>query len=233
MPRRKAVQKPELPQPDDHQEPIWRYMDLAKFVDLLARRKLYLNRVDRFDDPFEAVLPTPNGKRRRNIEWYDRARRQVFASCWRLGREESEAMWKLYCGNTGGIAVVLPYATLAEWAHEHDCAIGVVQYIDYRTQSLIGRGGEDVLQASLHKRIAFAHEREVRVVRSLRATSRRRSPESPDGIDIDFDPEQLDARIVVSPLSAPYFESAVEKILEAFAPRLMRNFARSDLYERP
>ena len=35
---------------------IWRYMDFTKFVDLLLNGKLFFNRSDNFEDPFEGIF---------------------------------------------------------------------------------------------------------------------------------------------------------------------------------
>jgi hypothetical protein len=50
------VAEPSLPLPPDEQ-PIWRYLDFAKFVALLDTAELYLARADTFVDPFEMAVP--------------------------------------------------------------------------------------------------------------------------------------------------------------------------------
>jgi len=47
---------PSLPLPPDDQ-PIWRYVDFAKFVAMLDSGELYLARADTFVDPFEMAVP--------------------------------------------------------------------------------------------------------------------------------------------------------------------------------
>lgn len=215
------------PQPDDPQEWVWRYMDLAKFVDVLACRRLHLARVDRFDDPFEATMPRAAHRDAQRLAWFRDARRTLYASCWRLGREENEAMWRLYCGNAGGIAIVTTYERLAAHARGQGCAIGVVRYLDYARETF-GPGG-DVLIASMHKRIAFAHEREVRIVK----TTDPHETLSDGRFALSFDPESLLERVVVSPLSEPYFREAARTIAETFAPALLERFTDSAMSEEP
>lgn len=48
-------------------QPLWRYMDFAKFVAMLIQKGLYFPRVDKLDDPFEAAT----GLARREKEWDD------------------------------------------------------------------------------------------------------------------------------------------------------------------
>ena len=47
-------------QPPDPDVPLWRYMDLSKFADLLQRRSLAFARADRLGDPFEGSVPVAN-----------------------------------------------------------------------------------------------------------------------------------------------------------------------------
>lgn len=46
---------------------LWRYMDLAKFLQLLEEKTLFLARADKFDDPFEGA----SGLATREKEWDD------------------------------------------------------------------------------------------------------------------------------------------------------------------
>jgi hypothetical protein len=50
------VADPSVPLPSDDQ-PIWRYLDFAKFVAMLDTSELYLARADTFVDPFELAVP--------------------------------------------------------------------------------------------------------------------------------------------------------------------------------
>ncbi len=42
--------------PDNPEIPIWRYMDFAKFVDMLENDGLFMCRADKLGDPFEGTL---------------------------------------------------------------------------------------------------------------------------------------------------------------------------------
>ena len=55
----------QLAVPDD--TPLWRYMDLAKFVALLDQKGLYFPRADTLEDPFEGAI----GLASREQEWDD------------------------------------------------------------------------------------------------------------------------------------------------------------------
>ncbi len=47
------LEHPCFPQPEDGSVRIWRYLDLAKFIWLLEKQKLYLSRLDSLNDRFE------------------------------------------------------------------------------------------------------------------------------------------------------------------------------------
>jgi hypothetical protein len=102
-------------QPVDADDPLWRYMDVSKFLALLASSQLPLIRVDKLGDQYEgfvAALPKQDyagrilGKKelehdcevRKNAK---RARTHFYASCWHGNEEESDAMWKLYLKGDG------------------------------------------------------------------------------------------------------------------------------------
>jgi hypothetical protein len=46
-----------LIQPDDANAYIWRFIDLPKFLDMLATGALYFTRGDQFDDPYDGMPP--------------------------------------------------------------------------------------------------------------------------------------------------------------------------------
>jgi hypothetical protein len=41
--------------PENRQVPIWRYLDLPRFLSMLHREALHFTRPDQFDDPFEGA----------------------------------------------------------------------------------------------------------------------------------------------------------------------------------
>jgi len=54
---------------------LWRYMNLAKFVSLLAAKSLFFARMDTFEDPFECAIGL--GVHR---EWYQRTEYEIFVA---------------------------------------------------------------------------------------------------------------------------------------------------------
>lgn len=103
---------------------IYRYMDFAKFVNLLQTRKLHFHQAADFEDRFEGSVPEIV-KEARRLE-YGRAadqgrmppkgheihaeinkclRRFTYLNCWHMKEEESVAMWEKYGGSDRAVAV--------------------------------------------------------------------------------------------------------------------------------
>lgn len=155
---------------------IWRFMDLPKFLGLVARDELHLSRVDQFRDKWEGFVP----ERMRELHLQGigvpvtdalRAeyethlagyRTRVFANCWYRAPHESAAMWTGYAA--GGVAIRSTFAQLERAlpsTHQHAIYAGSVRYIDYQRDSIpLGNGWAPFM----HKRLEFRDEREVRVV---------------------------------------------------------------------
>ena len=84
----------------------------------------------------------------------------------------------------------------------------------------------------MHKRLSFAHEREVRAVCSIGANCSRNSttPRYP-GIYVNCDVSQLIECIYVSPLAPTYFFEAVAEVCRRFG--LGAQVVQSDLMSKP
>jgi hypothetical protein len=51
------IQHPAFPQPADPHAVIWRYMDIAKFADIVSHGRLYMPRADLLGDEHEGTTP--------------------------------------------------------------------------------------------------------------------------------------------------------------------------------
>ena len=72
-------------------------------------------------------------------------------------------MWRLYCPGNNGVAIQTSYSKLVETiASDLELYIGRVTYIDYDSQGFpLG----NFFYPVMHKRVSFAHEQEVRLVK--------------------------------------------------------------------
>lgn len=208
---------PRFPQPDDARAPVWRYMDLAKFIGLLDERRLHLTRLDHLDDPFEGTPVGPDAPSPGEARAHGRVRRAVYVSSWYLGEHESEAMWRLYCPGGQGVALRTSYARLADTAAaQPDTWVGMVRYLDYDAARLPER---DLLAPVMHKRIAFAHEREVRIV-AVRPEALDDGRPGPSGVELEWDPAAMVDEVYIDPYAEAYFAGAVRAVVRRMAPTL-------------
>ena len=79
---------------------IYRYMNIAKFEDLLRTQSLYFPRLDAFTpkDVYEGRIPAAvwNLQCEKMQEWYNERKEEVFVSCWNLDDNETVYMWQEY-----------------------------------------------------------------------------------------------------------------------------------------
>jgi len=231
-PTEDKLRHPCFPQPSAGTTRVWRYLDLAKLVWLLERKQLYLSRLDLLNDPHEgsipslAVLVREQQCRELGAEHAipqiaalnERNRFFTYVSCWHLGNAESEAMWRLYCGDNSGVAIQTTYAALVR-SLESDphCYIGTVTYIDYE----IGAFPQtNVYYPMMHKRASFAHEQEVRIIKSDMKAWDTPGQIGEPGIAIPWDPSASVDAIYVNPYAPEFYRDVVQSVVRQFAPAL-------------
>jgi hypothetical protein len=233
---------PCFPQPSNKAIPVWRYMDIAKLVSMLTSKAIYLTRIDRFSDPYEGTT-TSNAAAgiaqflkavdsandaSHVLKMIDTARSELFVSCWHANEHESEAMWRLYCGDAGGVAIQSTYLSLLEAIRWHaGVYIGAVRYIDYKTTAF---PDANAYYPAMHKRASFMHEREVRLVK-LHPLPIQGEQDVEMSIPVDLD--RLCKAIYVAPSAPGYYFDAVKAIVNAIAPELATKLRWSEMSAPP
>jgi hypothetical protein len=172
---------PSFPQPDDHSQVIWRYMDSDKFEWLLDHGRLFMPTADNLGDPREGS--TPPGE----IEWWEseyknakteeqRAtvahnrnffahfaksfRPRYYVSCWHMNTHENYAMWRCYTKTKRAVAIRTTYSGLRR-ALPVEALVGIIRYIDYSTDRL---PWGNMFEYIMHKDTTFRYEAEVRAI---------------------------------------------------------------------
>jgi hypothetical protein len=86
----------------------------------------------------------------------------VYANCWHCGKE-SEAMWRLYCRDPGGVAISSTFGKLKRSLGTSSLPLTFtkIRYIDYSKDEF---PDENLAYAVIRKRDAFDHETELRVL---------------------------------------------------------------------
>jgi hypothetical protein len=206
--------------------PLWRYMDLSKFVFMLATKTLPLMRLDLLGDKHEGFVPPPLPNieyrgfladedlhnDRRNYEEAESARKYFFASCWHGNDEESDAMWKLYL-KAEGLAIRTTYSSLIDSLRNatEDFLVGKIRYGNLRQVHL-------PLQACMRKRTPFKHEQEVRVIWHDKESARSNSgaDKRPESKLLTCDLGTLVERIYVGPHTKQWFMEAIKDLLDKY-----------------
>lgn len=134
------------------------------------------------------------------------ARRTTFLSCWHEAVHESEALWRVYGGDSGqAVAIQTTFQRFREALGDDPyVSIGRVQYIDFE------RSFAGLSDAFFQKRKAFEHEHEVRALIRLYENP----PE--DGIRRPVDIDRLIETVTVSPLAPRWFEDVVRDAILRF-----------------
>lgn len=233
--------------------PVWRYMDLAKFINLLDTKCLYFPSASTFfsTDPFEGSYA------RRNIEWMKSKAEQLspeqaqevrdldgeynrsllfrtYINCWHIAEHESMAMWGLYADNGRGLAIRSSYKRLVDEikqstsrtkkARELDLYIGNIEYIDYETEKM----NLDVIRKFPNAAPFFYKRTAFQHERELRiGLMDYRSMNPASSISLKIDLSALIDRIVIYPKTYPLFADAVKSIGRKFG--VGKLVANSDL----
>jgi hypothetical protein len=227
------IAHPCFPQPRDPLQKVWRYMSLAKFVSLLQTSALHLSRLDLIQDPHEGALTRAMVEDRQQFFQKhgiahvlaaaaaigQKVRSACYVNCWAHSAVESEALWRLYASDNDGVALQTTYSKLVEVVKgQAYLYIGHVSYIDYEAHSFpVG----NVFYPVMYKRLAFAHESEVRLVKLLGEHVPLDSPPGPPGLFVPVDLDRLVDGVFVSPYAPEWYADVVKAVVEKFAPSLI------------
>jgi hypothetical protein len=223
-----------FPQPRDAAIPVWRYLTLAKFISVLTEKALYFSRADLLGDPFEGTIPAQNAINV-STQFCDPTRPDLiikvrkmwrlftYVSCWHLNETESEAMWRIHCPTNEGVALKTTYAKLGRSIPSNDFYLGTIRYLDYRSQLMLL---DNAFNPVMHKRKAFEHEREARVVKleSVNIQSVEKDfdelacqIQNPRGINVPIDIENTFDAIYVNPYAPTWYYEVVREVLDKFS----------------
>jgi hypothetical protein len=228
------TQHESFPLPTNKDIPIWRYMDLAKYLSMLDSRSLFFARATLLGDQFEGSSTKMMVSAREHIlanratdpalaaykdlpeaafrigEVARRSVQNFLISCWHVNPHESAAMWKLYSSANEAVCVQSTYRRLRLCLPK--CVfIDEVKYINYDTE---GFSVGNAFNFIMHKRLSFAHERELRGIFWEPDGTPEAQPYKARiedaGLAISLDLPALIERVYVSPTAAPWFAKVVE-----------------------
>jgi hypothetical protein len=216
---------------------IWRYLDLARFLDLLISYQIYFSRLDKFEDPYEGYLPANDDYLKRVASVFNYVNKFQYANCWHINENESAAMWKLYLDSKNGIAIQSTVNRLKKSLQDADerVYISEIQYRDYskinplhvndaikNPNSVTVKRSSNIEQISFYpgtfKRKSFEHEKELRAIcKTLDDPNFQEKmhiePNTPAGKKVNCKILELIESIYISPTADAWFESLVNTII--------------------
>lgn len=194
-------------------ETLWRYCTVDRFEWIVGNSRVYFASANQFADPFEGAvavqtIAAPIDPRYAAMEHDEKAffelKRLTKLNCWHRAEYESDAMWKLYAGESKGVPICSTPARMQKAFGEFRLKpeYGVeelwgspVQYIDL-TQVRMKTG---MLERFFYKHRAFEWEREFRLAISVRTAEEFGVNVPADGIEVPVDLSLLIDHIIVGP----------------------------------
>jgi hypothetical protein len=234
-------------QPDNVNTYVWRYLSIEKLISLLMTKSLYFSRIDMFKDPFEGTLPTKTksiynaiiekiwgdsdnqGLKENILKYKNISMKYTYVCCWNMSDHESSLMWKSYTDMGKGIAIKTTYNQLWNSLPDHigssSIYLGLIQYIDYKTETFPPDTFFNVLYPFTYKRSEFQSEHEVRGFvqwgpkwnEKLHFSSLDTNTEP--GINVPLDATAMSnilQNIVISPYVPDYHEDVIKEIIHLY-----------------
>jgi hypothetical protein len=165
-------------------EPIWRYMKLSRFEEMINRQELHFSRIDQFNDLHEGAITRPTFNRNME-EWYGRLEQEGFngtpdqwrqrallpeaasivfqrlgnyANCWHLSDRETNLMWSNYGSQELAVQSTVGKLAAAVPASPFGRPVHLqpIIYVDPETDEM------DFTEAYIYKHRVYRAENEIR-----------------------------------------------------------------------
>lgn len=221
---------PDLTTPPDDTV-LWRYMDFVRFVQFLENRQLWFARLDQFADPLEGTLtdgeirfkPAAAGEPPRFRDATadpiaQMMRHTSYVNCWRMGKDESIAMWELYGKSSGAVAITTTVGRLKQQLSKDPRSVYMVQmqYLDWAAPKIL-RGVFDPIS---RKDNGYKHEEEMRLFFWNTGAIQSEQPYSPEllpeGLAFAVDPQELTCQIWIGPKEKSSIQPLVESVVARY-----------------
>jgi hypothetical protein len=202
---------------------LWRYLDMAKFMDLLQNSSLFFTRADKLEDKFEGSF-TESVRRqiekcykKNRIDAYEEfkrgLKRGVFINCWHQGTRDNMAMWRIYGNSSNAIAITTTVGRLGRQLEPHNAnnniSIRKVKYINHFDDPSIYVAKYTDIYTYKHE--AYEFEKEARSIVDHFPNSAVMGIETP-GYNLTVELANLLRSVVVSPESPEWFYKLVKDV---------------------
>lgn len=197
---------------------IYRIFSFDRLRQIFSEKKLTLVKPKLWDDPFENFILNAEGQMPDGRVFSFGARELFYGQCWTLARE-NDAMWRIYSPEKDGVKVKTTIRKLFKPLfdkgghltktngdiYNHSAFIGKVKYETTKvllemlndetrmSSKVYDKSGWGQASTFYFKRIAFKHEREVRIMWFERENS------NSDFFKFEIEPNELFDQIVFDP----------------------------------
>lgn len=237
------------PEDADADTPIWRYMDLGKFISLIQTNQLWFSHTSKFQDPYEGRYSRSVAEEIQREKWgieepsdddteffleddYD-----DYVSCWNMKEGQSVALWEMYVEGKDGVAVKSTVGELREsivglpeTTFDHRIESGKVEY------HITGDEPRGPYAPIYTKRDIFDFEEEYRIVvtsfeslENVELDGVRIKPKV--GIGLEIDPGILIDKVYISPGAGEYLEDVIEGLRSDYG--LDFSIEKSTVFDHP
>ena len=220
----------------DTSKSLFRYMSLAQFLSIVENRKLFLNKVKRWEDTWEGPddqLPmiTESGEK---VYSESLLTSSTVGQCWTYDKD-SDAMWRIYSPDRQGIMIETNVDCFREIQGLRRAVLAKViyfnkdNYIEKRNEIAENRSYCYAGDMAL-KREAFKHENEVRLLVCLQGYKEISNWWDIPVVGFEFDPQTFIKSITFDPRADEWFVNTMKQYC------LSKGFScpieKSSLYEK-
>jgi len=205
---------------------LMRYLDLAKFIDLISTKTLYVASAVEFKDSLEGTLPEQIREMYKQdpdvikhlgskpiLEREQKNRIKNNVSCWTKGPKDNMALWKIYGASKQAIAIITTLEKLIQstllWSGVTGVTFKEVTYIDHS-----GGLPDGIYTLSYDtfglKHEAYEFEKEVRMVVT------RNSLKQPSPLRLKIKPNDIIEKIIISPEAGEWFFDLVKSVSKKY-----------------
>lgn len=200
---------------------IWRFLDLWKFLDIIDNKKLYMSRMDQFEDKYEGRIPVhlikelDDSHPLKRVDDYNGLRRSSYVSSWAIIETETYPLWKIYTDYRAAVAIKSNVGKLIESlkATSNSQFIGEIKYVNPNSKQYHFNG--NMFQILFEKRDYFKFENELRIITSLPYENTGALLALPTGTKIDIDPDILIEDVYLAPNADENFKELVKMKMES------------------
>lgn len=212
---------------------LYRYINLKQFLSIVENHKIYLTRINKWEDTWEI----PGGKLPSQRDNGDLSYpnwsidEKMYGNCWSLS-EESDALWRIYSPNSDGLKIQTSVKKFSLFNDVYHGLLAPIIYYDNLLEALneleAKKEYPKPFSRAFLKRNAFTHEQEVRLVTIDDGRCMKSRGNKKDFINLDINPFEFIESVTIDPRADSWYVNTIKK----YCNRAEFNFipTKSNLY---